>query len=234
MILSIFLVIMMAGTGEDPYVLILTNNKQMKVAQAPDCDDKVCKVLLLNGDFTSMPVRMIDLKKTAAFHEEQQRLRDEQSRKQAEAQKALLESGQSEEQKQPEIKLSRYEELPAGDPNENALVNMGASEEEAPVLDQKVKNFASNDPVYVATERVTTYESDYKIECDLKTNEANGVQNVNVRVKVIYSDGLPEETSQSLSKIDPGQAARISFRVKKNGEIVQIGYSIDYDVLETQ
>ena len=233
MMLSILLAAMVFGVQDDPYVLIMTNNKQMKAAKPPECSGKMCKVTLLNGEITSLPSRLIDMDKTRAYNKEQAHIREE-ARQQLEAAEAEGADTGGEEKKQKEIKLSRYERLPETDKSVNALVSLETESENPPTGPPRTKNFTSSDPIYVAFEQITPFQQDYEIVADLRTNEAGGVQNVNVRIKVIYSSGLPEETTQSVAAVNSGQAARLTFRVKNSGDIVQVGYNIDYEVLKSE
>ena len=233
--LSIILVAMMLGAQEDPYVLIMTNNKQMKVAKAPECSGKTCKVTLLNGEITSLPSRLIDMEKTRSYNDEQVRLKEEARQQAEEARVEAAEAAAKEAEEQPEIKLSRYERLPESDRSTNALISVGDPDESNQATGPaRTKNFTSSDPIYVSFEQVTPFEQDYEIIADLRTNEPNGVTNVNVRMKVVFGEGLPEETVQSVAAVNPGQTSRLTFRVPNNGEIVQVGYNIDYEVLKNE
>ena len=216
-----------------PYVLVLTNGKTMNIREPPTFKGRLCSLKLLNGETTSLPSKMIDRARTDS-------LNDELSRKRAEAEEAeknqSSQSGVEERRKKPRkpIELKAGQRLPVYDRGENTVAGNipVTSPYNKPSGPPKVTTFDSQDAVYVAREVITPYKDHQKVECQVKVNHANGVENVRVQLKVNYENEAPGkfEDYTSPKKLAYGETATVAFILKTTDPVIKTSYFLSGDV----
>ncbi len=223
---------------DDPYVLVLTNNKKMKVQAPPQCSGRLCTVTLLNGEKTSIPSKLIDQAKTETFNremaEEKEAMRlasEEAQRKEMEAQ---AKEPEKEEETKREIVLRAGDKLPEYDRSRNSMkgVVQPASANSEMIGEPRVRSFSSEDPVYIKTETITRFTDYYNVVCVLKTNVSGGVRNVKVQAKANFENGLPIEIEKQAGNLALTADSPITFKIKSSEELIQVRYLIDYETVE--
>jgi len=231
LLLSLFLMM-----PDDPYVVVLTNNKRMKVQAPPECSGRICTVTLLNGEKTSIPSKLIDQAKTQTYNKDLADKKEEARLAAEKAEKARLEAQVAEDEvkAKKQIVLRGNDELPQFDRSTNAL--SGIPEPPDPnagvIGEPKYRNFKSTDAVFIQSETVTRYSDRHEIVCVLKTNVPDGVQNVKVKIKANFEDGPPIEQTKSAGSLTKAAEVSVTFVVQNSSELLQTRYNINYETVE--
>ena len=86
---------------QDPYILVLKNDKRIEVREEPQCSGQRCVVILMNGEKTSLPSSLIDQSKTNQLNKALAEERERQAAKlRAEEEKAAKQAAKENKNKQ--------------------------------------------------------------------------------------------------------------------------------------
>ncbi|CAM2069534.1 hypothetical protein SCOR_29445 [Sulfidibacter corallicola] len=231
---------------DEPYVVVLNNNQIMRVKQPPLFDGRLAHLVLLDGRRTTMPTKMIDQRKT--LDKNRQLAMQRQAEAFAAEQQAAEEAQnppEKEEPKEPKkIVLTSSAELPDYSRSDNNIAREEVPQEEAaegeeatPGLLPKesiTRAHASDDPVYVSEEVITSTDTGYQIKCTLAVNEPTGVADVQLRMTVKLEDGQTIERQQRTvpNKINYGETNVITFDLQTDRRIQSINYTLASSVLK--
>lgn len=216
--------------SDQAYIIIMNNNKKMKVRSAPVCQGRFCKVTLINGEVTTLPSKLINHEKTREYNKQMIEKRQQKIAEDA----ALAKQKLAEEKKKREQmrsitdskKLPRYDRTTG---TAGTLVGPDVSGE--PTGEPIVKTYVSEDPVYVILERMIPYEDKTIIQVTIKTNIATGIHSANIDIKIHFEDGTIREYSQSTGPIEYNKTEELVFNADATGGIVQTAYNIKYEVV---
>lgn len=215
---------------EDSYILVLSNGRKMEVRSAPQIEGRLCYVTLLSGERSSIPASLVDQEKTENYNRE---LRERREMAAAVEEAVSLEP--EKEQPKKSITLRSYDELPSFD-RSTGSVSGTASPSDAPsenmIGSPRESIYTSEDPVYLAKERIVRFEDHYRVECDVKVNSPVGAKNVKVYLRVYYINQPADRLEQSVGdgSISYGETAKVVFILNKSDDIIQTSYSVTGDV----
>lgn len=217
---------------DPPYEVVLVNDKVLKVKEPPLFDGRLAHLVLLNGQKSTFPTKMIDQQKTlernrrlaiareaAAFAAEQKAQAAAAADKAAPAAK--------EEERGP-IVLTSTRDLP--DTSDRDRINRSddgdAVAEDAG--ETKERRFTSSEDAFVSFERMTKLASGYKVDAEVSVNQPLGVDNVMVKLTATFEDDSHFEESKALGKMDYGQKKSARFNLRNSQEIKTISYQVRY------
>lgn len=221
-----------SSAQDPPYEVVLVNDKVLKVKVPPLFDGRLAHLVLLNGQKSTFPTKMIDQQKTlernrrlaiareaAAFAAEQK------AQEAAAADKAA--PAAKEEERGP-IVLTSTRDLP--DTSDRDRINR-ADDGDAVVEDTgetKERRFTSNEDAFVSFERMTKLASGYKVDAEVSVNQPLGVDKVMVKLTATFEDDSHFEESKSLGKMAYGQKKSARFNLRNPQEIKTISYQVRY------
>ncbi len=215
---------------EDSYFLVLTNGSKMEVKSPPQMKGRLCYFNLPNGEPSSIPAKLVDQEKTESFNRELREKREREA-----AAKAVLAPEPEAEEAKKSIQLNSYDSLPSYDRSSGSVTGT-ASESEAGsgnmIGTPKESTYTSDDPVYLAKERILRFEDHYRVECDVRVNSPVGARNVKVYLRVYYANEPSDRLEQSVAdgNVAYGETAKVVFVLNKSDDIIQTSYSITGDV----
>jgi len=214
----LILFVMFAPQPEDAYILALANDKRLEVQAPPQCADKLCTAVLVDGSKISLPKRLIDFEKTERLNREIA----ERRRLEAEAAAAAeAEPAEPEAEAEPkEVALTGAWQLPRYDRADSGVSGVEAPPEPEPLGPPRVNAFRSEDPVYVAKETITRYETHSLLEYEVMVNYRTGASNVQLEVKVNFANEAAVTLNESLGDLNFGETRVVTLRVDKADEIL--------------
>ncbi|MDJ0842559.1 MAG: hypothetical protein QNK37_39030 [Acidobacteriota bacterium] len=226
------------GAEQPPYYVVLTNKKIMKVMAPPQFQGKLATVTLLDGKVTSLPVRMIDQAETEKYNQrvaekmERERLAAEARAEEEAKVKARREALRKKKQESlRNVELREFDELPKYERPDNTVAKPPETESK-PAGDPMVKNFTSDDPVFVSQETIRPYDDHIEVICKVKVQAVNGAGNIKVKLKVRYDKEAGDEIEQAVEgNLAYNGEAVITFRLDKTDTIVDTFYTVSADIV---
>ncbi len=212
--------------AEDPYVLFLTNNQRVEVQAPPECEGQRCVLVLTDGSRISLPANLIDQERTRRYNEEMARRKQEQEEAAA---AAAEEAGDSQEEREP-VTLTSVAQMPVYDRSRNTVSGTAGPVAPEPLGPPQVRNFSSEDPVYVSKETITRFADGYRIEYEVKINNSAGARNVALSIKVNYANEAAQELTQDLGDMSFGDVKTAAFALEMSDEILFTSYQITGDL----
>ena len=223
-------------SGDEPYVVVLTNSKTLKVKAVPSFEGNRCVVTLLNGEKTSIPAAMVDIQQTEFLNHRMMEVREATARAtvEAETEAADAASGTEPPPETPVIVLRNAKDLPESRPvNSVTGFDQPVSDDDPADAPPEERTFTSEDPVYLSRERIVKLRQGYRIECELGVNEPTGAQNVTLALRVQFASQPPGEYTANVDapRLAFGETARVSFRIPIEDRIMQTSYQVSGDLI---
>ncbi len=218
---------------DPPYEVVLVNDKVLKIKEPPLFDGRLAHLVLLNGQKSTFPTKMIDQQKTLernrrlAITREAAAFAAEQKAEEAAAKAEAAPTPEEEKERGP-IVLTSTRDLP--DTSNRDVINRsddtGAVAEDTG--ETKERRFTSNEDAFVSHERMTKLASGYKIDAEVSVNQPLGVDNVMVKLTATFEDDTLFEESKSLGKMGYGQKKSARFNLRNSEDIKTISYQVRY------
>lgn len=233
MVVALFCLLVFQEAGQEPYYVVMSNKKVMKVQGPPECQGTLCKVTQLNGQVISLPAKMIDMAETESYNQRlaEKKAQEEQeaaARAEAEA-KAQAKRDERRRKRQGTISLSVDDELKKFQPS-YTLADGPTSEEGAPAEDAsgppRVETFQSDNPVYISKETITPFPDRHQIEVEVTCRNATGAQKVRVIVKINYANEPADTLEKAVNRdMAANDTVVVSFEAKAD-QIIQTSYEV--------
>lgn len=218
---------------DPPYEVVLVNDKVLKVKEPPLFDGRLAHLVLLNGQKSTFPTKMIDQQKTLernrklAIAREAAAFAAEQKAQEAAAQPKAAPAAKEEKERGP-IVLTSTRDLP--DTSNRDTINLPEGDTDAAESpgETKERTFSSTEDAYVSRERTTKLGSGYKVDAEVSVNQPLGVEKVMVKLIVTYADETRFEDTQALGNMAYGEKKSARFNLRDNQEIQTISYQVRY------
>lgn len=223
-LLSLFL-----PAAEQPYILWLKNNKTMKLRQAPECNASRCLLILMNGEQTTLPSRIVDLSRSETYNKELKARIEAAAQKKAaeEAEQLAKLEKEKEKLKNKRIVLTSDDELPKYDRNRGSTSGVVTVDEEplgAP-LERTFRPSANN--IYVAAESLTSYPSYHILKATVNNDVAKGVSWIELSAKILFDNKAAQEMKQRVEgPFAKGVTIPVTFKIPETDKVREIIYDL--------
>ena len=227
--LFVLLFALLQDTDADLYHVVLTNKKVMKVQAPPDCQGRLCRITLANGEITSLPAAMID---QAATEELNQRLADERARAleeqaAAEAAEAELRAKRQALIAKKNVVLEIDDELPQYERPPNTQATTTGQPDAEPVAPPISKDFTSNNPVYVSRETLTRYADRTEVVAVVTVQSTTGAEEIQVTLKVNYDVEAADTFTRTISRaMAMNESETLTFTLAKTDQVTKTAYEV--------
>jgi len=218
--------------GDTPYFLYLKDGRLLEVRDMPRFEGKFCYFVLKDGEKSMLPSELIDLQKTEGYNLE--------IREQAEAAEAAaseLAAAQAKAGKEPpKIRLSDSRDLegyqPKLPPNTGDVYQTGTGEATDVLGEPRVREWSSEDDIYLAKETISRIQQGYRIDCLLRVNSVTGVINAKLKLSLNLDNGqtMTLERDATPSSIPFEGTARVQFQVDTPYLISGTSYSVSAEL----
>ncbi|CAM2009276.1 hypothetical protein [Acanthopleuribacter pedis] len=224
---------------DHPYEVVLVNDKVLKIKEPPLFDGKMAHLVLLNGQKSTFPTKMIDQQKTLernrrlAIHRQAVLFQKEQEAEAAAEKAAAAPAEPEQEEERGPIVLTSTRDLPSTAQRDR--VSLPTSETGTEALGEtKERRFTSNEDAYVARERMTKTADGYRIDAEVNVNQPLGVNNVQVKMIVTFENEERVEASEPLGDLKYGASKIAKFNIRKNEPIATVSYQVRYITTRTR